>query len=187
MEYVAFLRGINVGGHRSIKMADLEAAFRSLGFQNVRTVLASGNVIFESLKSGQDALVQRIRRKLETELERKTEVILRPLSEIRELVKSNPFRAVKLTPNTRLYIMLLADASKTDPGYTYESPQKDMRIFGLSTGEMGAVLILSPGRGTADLMGNLDKEFGRNVTTRNWKTIQKIAESRAPRVPKTRP
>jgi len=178
MEYVAFLRGINVGGHRPVKMAELEAAFRSLGFQNVRTVLASGNVIFESSKGGRDALVQGIRKKLETDLGIKSEVILRPLSEIREMVKSNPFRAVKLTPDTRLYITFLADASKRASSFKHESPQKDARIFGLSAGEMGAVVILSPGRGTIELMGILEKEFGRNVTTRSWKTIRKIAESR---------
>jgi len=56
--------------------------------------------------------------------------------------------------------MFFADASETTPGYKHESPQKDMRILGLSTGDMGAVLILSPGRGTTALMGNL-AEAGR--------------------------
>jgi len=62
-----------------------------------------------------------------------------------------------------------------------------MRIFGLSTGDLGAVLILSLSRGTTDLMGNLDKEFNRNITTRNREALLKIAESRALRVTKTRP
>lgn len=45
--YVAFLRGINVGGHAVIRMSELQRAFEGLGFENVRTVLASGNVIFD--------------------------------------------------------------------------------------------------------------------------------------------
>ncbi|MBM4406965.1 MAG: DUF1697 domain-containing protein, partial [Chloroflexi bacterium] len=45
---VALLRGINVGGNKVIKMADLAKAFTSLGFANVRTLLASGNVVFEA-------------------------------------------------------------------------------------------------------------------------------------------
>ena len=48
LKYIAFLRGINVGGHKPIKMEALAKAFASLGFQNVKTVLASGNVLFES-------------------------------------------------------------------------------------------------------------------------------------------
>ena len=43
--YVAFLLGINVGGHRKIKMSDLRTLFEKMGFSNVKTVLASGNVI----------------------------------------------------------------------------------------------------------------------------------------------
>ena len=46
MRYAAFLRGVNVGGHRPLKMADVRAAFERMGFGNVRTVLASGNVVF---------------------------------------------------------------------------------------------------------------------------------------------
>jgi uncharacterized protein (DUF1697 family) len=47
-QYVAFLRGINVGRHALIKNTDLKKAFEKLGVENVRTLLASGNVVFES-------------------------------------------------------------------------------------------------------------------------------------------
>ncbi len=50
MKYIAFLRGINVGGNNLIKMSDLKKKFEDLGFQNVKTVIASGNVIFETDK-----------------------------------------------------------------------------------------------------------------------------------------
>ena len=48
IKYAAFLRGINVGGHTIIKMGELRKVFESLGFWNVKTVLASGNVLFEA-------------------------------------------------------------------------------------------------------------------------------------------
>src|SRR5260221_10646488 len=50
MKYIAFLRGINVGGNNLIKMSDLKKQFEDLGFTNVQTVIASGNVIFETDK-----------------------------------------------------------------------------------------------------------------------------------------
>jgi uncharacterized protein (DUF1697 family) len=175
-EYIAFLRGINVGGRRSVKMSELEAVFLSLGFQNVRTVLASGNLIFEGPKNDPEALADEIRKKLEARLGLKTDLILRPLAGIRKLVKANPFKAFAVTPETRFYVTFLPEKSRSALAYRYESPEKDVRIFGLSRGEVGAVLTLSPRRGTPELMGTLDKQFGRNVTTRNWTTVQKIAE-----------
>ena len=53
-EYVAFLRGINVGGNNKIGMEELRQAFMSVGFAGVKTVLASGNVIFETQKTKAD-------------------------------------------------------------------------------------------------------------------------------------
>ena len=47
-QYVAFLRGINVGGHKSIKMLDLKSAFQTYGFKQVETILTTGNVVFET-------------------------------------------------------------------------------------------------------------------------------------------
>lgn len=59
-QYVAFLRGINVGGHGLIKMIDLKKAFEKMGFENVRTLLASGNVVFESEQTDNKALTTEI-------------------------------------------------------------------------------------------------------------------------------
>ena len=180
MEYVAFLRGINVGGRRSVKMSELEAVFLSLGYEKVRTVLASGNLIFEGPKSAPDLVAGDIRKKLEARLGLKTDLILRPLSGIRRLVKSDPFKGFAVMPETRLYVTFLPGKSRSAQAYRYESPEKDVRIFGLSRGEVGTVLTLSPRRGTTDLMTILDRQFGRNVTSRNWTTVQKIAERSSP-------
>lgn len=51
INYVALLRGINVGGHNKIKMADLREALKPLGLQNIRTYIQSGNILFESTES----------------------------------------------------------------------------------------------------------------------------------------
>jgi uncharacterized protein (DUF1697 family) len=59
-QYAAFLRGINVGGRKPVKMEDLRKAFAALGFQNVKTMLASGNVLFDTVVPRADALVKSI-------------------------------------------------------------------------------------------------------------------------------
>ena len=53
VRYVALLRGINVGGKTLIKMADLRACFEQLGFDDVSTYIASGNVLFETGGDGE--------------------------------------------------------------------------------------------------------------------------------------
>ena len=93
MRYVAFLRGINVGGHKPLKMADLRKAFEDLGFADVRTVQASGNVVFEAGGEEDSGAVAAL---IETELERMLDapigVIVRPLADLERLVASDPFR-----------------------------------------------------------------------------------------------
>jgi uncharacterized protein (DUF1697 family) len=60
IRYAAFLRGINVGGNKMIKMQDVAKAFESLGFSNVKTLIQSGNVIFESAPTDDEKLIKKI-------------------------------------------------------------------------------------------------------------------------------
>jgi len=55
-KYVAFLRGINVGGHHKVPMADLRKELEKLGFENVMTLLNSGNIIFEVISDYEENL-----------------------------------------------------------------------------------------------------------------------------------
>ena len=63
-KYIAFLRAINVGGH-TVKMDRLREIFETMGFSNVETFIASGNVIFETKSKDVDSLVKMIKKKLE--------------------------------------------------------------------------------------------------------------------------
>jgi uncharacterized protein (DUF1697 family) len=172
--YAAFLRGINVGGRKPMKMEELRKAFASLGFEVVRTVLASGNVLFESPETDRYLLEQRIDEGLKNTFGYKMGVILRTLPEIRDLVDSDPFEGITVTLQTRLYVTFLTDGSKGGLKLPYESPEGDLRILGVSAGVVCSAVTLSAKRGTTDLMRILEKEFGSAVTTRNWNTIIKI-------------
>jgi uncharacterized protein (DUF1697 family) len=87
--YVAFLRGINVGGH-PVKMEQLAAAFESLGFENVSTFIASGNVIFES--SARPATLEpRIEQHLGGWLGYAVNTFLRTEKEIASIAAHEPF------------------------------------------------------------------------------------------------
>lgn len=171
--YVAFLRGINVGGH-NIKMTDLRAAFDSLKLANVRTVLASGNVVFEAPEAGTGALAQRIEEKLEFTFGYKIGATVRSFEELQLLYNANPFKGVNVGPQTRLYVTFLSAQPRSTLPIPYESPDGSFTIISATGTELFSVLILSPRSHTTDLMAVLAKVLGNKITTRNWNTITKV-------------
>ncbi len=169
-KYVAFLRGINVGGKKKVPMSDLKKTFESLGFQNVKTLLNSGNIVFE----GEKADSQTIETKLKSQFGFDIPVIIRTHEELQKLIDTNPFKGIKLTPETRLYVTFLSTKPESTLKIPYMSPDKNLRILKVTDGEIISVLTLSPKFGTTEAMKMLEKEFGKTVTTRNWNTILKL-------------
>jgi uncharacterized protein (DUF1697 family) len=179
---VAFLRGINVGGH-TIKMADLKEAFESLGSENVKTVLASGNVLFDhalfgAAHAGADALTNTLETGLKQRFGYAIPVLLRTIVELQQLAESQPFQGVDVTPATRLYVTFLAaphrGAAQGALAIPYTSPDGNYRILRATEREVCSVLTHVEGERTTDLMAILEKEYGRNVTTRNWNTVTRL-------------
>lgn len=175
-DYVALLRGINVGGNKKVSMGDLRQAFGSWGLQNAKTILNSGNVVFESPVADPAGLTRTIEDKIKSDFGLDVSVLLRSSREIQDLVDAAPFNGVEVTPQTRLYVTFLAEGPNSQLEVPYESPEKDFRILQVSGREVCSVLIVTPNRGTTKAMEILEKEFGKNVTTRNWNTVMKIAQ-----------
>src|SRR4051794_1405623 len=88
--YVAFLRGINVGGHR-VKMDHLRDLFTALGFSNVTTFIASGNVIFDTPAPDVSAIESRIEGHLKASLGYEVDTFLRTPAELATVVAFRPF------------------------------------------------------------------------------------------------
>jgi len=177
IKYVAFLRGINVGGHKAVKMEELKKAFESLGFENVKTLLASGNVLFAAPHASASTLTKKVEEKLEKTFGHEIGVLIRKIEELQRLAEANPFTGVKVTPQTRLYVTFLSEKPRRGLKIPYESPDKNFKIIRATGSEVCSVLTLSPNSRTVDLMSILEKEFGRKVTTRNWNTIEKILKA----------
>ncbi|MHB8483452.1 MAG: DUF1697 domain-containing protein [Nitrospiria bacterium] len=164
-KYIAFLRGINVGGSGILAMSELRTMCEKLSLKNVRTYIQSGNVIFESSYS-EDAIV----RKLDTELEKKMgkhiPVAVRSISELTLILKNNPFPKAE---SAKVGIMFFA------------RPIQKSFLSGVSTStgeelEMRTreVYIHYPnGMGRSKLKLPKQSEDG---TVRNINTIQKIIE-----------
>ena len=171
--YVAFPRGINVGGV-IIKMDALKKAFEALRFKNVRTLLASGNVLFETKTTNTGILKKAIEEKLKKTFGREIGVMVRSKAEIERLTQSEPFKGINVTPQTRLYVTFLSEKTKRTLRIPYTSADGNIRILSATAKEVCSVVTLSKESGTLDLMEILEKEFGKNVTTRNWNTILKV-------------
>jgi uncharacterized protein (DUF1697 family) len=174
IKQAAFLRGINVGGHNPVPMEELKKAFESLGFENVKTLLASGNVLFESSNPDATVLVKKIEGKLEKKFGREINVVIRTIKELQDLDKIHPFKGVLVTPQTRLYVTFLSEKSNTGLKIPYETPDKNCKIIRATGKEVCSVLTLSQNSNTTNLMSILEKEFGREITTRNWNTITRL-------------
>jgi uncharacterized protein (DUF1697 family) len=175
IKYCGFLRGINVGGHVLIKMADLKKVFEKMGFKNVRTILASGNIIFEAKKSDSKKLANEIETELKKNFKRDIKVMLRSINYLEKLQSEEPFKNIKVTPDTRRYVTLLAEKTKAHTiTIPYASANGEFRIIHNTPWEVFSVVDLSKGKGTIDAMSILEKEFGSNITTRNWNTIERV-------------
>ncbi len=172
--YVALLRGINVGGHKQIDMAKLRQAFESCGFQHVKTILNTGNVLFQTEQGDPSPLARTIEETLQQTFGHEIGVILRSNNEIADLVHSDPFQGIPVTAETRLYVTFLSQSPTSRLAIPYETPEKDFRIIRVTDGEVCSVLTLTQDMRTTDSMRILEKEFGKKVTTRNWNTVVKI-------------
>ena len=173
-KFVAFLRGINVGGHNVKKETFIEI-FSSLGLQNVTTVLASGNIIFETSEQSEKVLTNKIETALTEVLGYAVPAILRSADDIKRLIKLDPFKSIRTTKETRRYITFLADGLKNDFKLPFESVKKDFKILSKTSREVFSVFVHLESGKTPEVMNILEKEYGKNITTRNWNTIEKIS------------
>src|ERR1700735_4731024 len=106
--YVAFLRGINVGGNKLIKMTEVVKAFEKAGFQKVKTLLASGNVLFEAAETDAPALTQKIEALLKKTFGHDIGVLLRRVEDLRKIAAANPYAGIKAGTDYKFYATFLA-------------------------------------------------------------------------------
>lgn len=89
-QYVALLRGINVGGKNIIKMTDLKACFEGLGFKDVRTYIQSGNVLFRAAGASKARLTKEIEDTLSKQFNYKSRVVVCSHKQMKDIVAQAP-------------------------------------------------------------------------------------------------
>ncbi len=172
-KYVAFLRGINVGGHHRVPMADLRDEMKKLKFQNVETILNSGNIVFDVKKGKLDDLESKIMTHLEEAFGFPIPTMLRRAETIIALLEHDPFKDSELTKDIRFYVSFLRDDSDIDIKFPWVSEDASYTILSKRDKMIASVLDIGVSK-TPKAMEILEKFYKKDITTRNWNTIKRL-------------
>jgi uncharacterized protein (DUF1697 family) len=174
MKYVAFLRGINVGGKNKIKMETLREICAALGFSNVKTYINSGNIIFETGETSDKSLAAKIETAIEKEFSLKIKTIVRTIDEIEEIVANNPF-AGEFENDKDVHVFFLDEEMPTEKRELLLSNNNENERYAVHNREIFCHLRISV---LDSLMGKdyIGKKLKVSATARNWRTVNKILE-----------
>jgi len=167
--YVAFLRGVMP---MNAKMPDLKRAFEAAGFQDVKTVLSSGNVVFSAPSTATSALERKAEAAMTKHLGRSFMTQVRSVDALRALLASDPYAAFRLKPGSKRVVTFLRAKPKAKLALPVE--REGARILAIRGTEAFSVYVRGPR--TPVFMVLIEKTFGKDVTTRTWETVEKVAK-----------
>ena len=169
--WVALLRGINLGSRNRVPMAGLKELFEQLGAEEVRTYIASGNVLLTIGEKDRSRLTKRLEEAVADRFDVSARVVLRTFDEVVTIAGSHPFGD---------------DASRTQVAFLEKKPSapkaKALEALDIAPDRVhvagsDAYLYYPNGVQGARLSGALlEKELGVAATVRNWRTVTKLAE-----------
>ena len=166
---IALLRAVNVGGQQMIAMSDLRDLLTRLGFANVRSILQSGNLVFDAKKSAPE-VEKLLERESAKRLGLDTPFFVRSPEEWDAIIESNPFRKQAKEDPGRLVVLFLKDERDA------ATLQKAIKGREVARGEGKQLYVYYPdGQGRSKLTNALiEKTLGTRATARNWNTVLKL-------------
>ncbi len=185
--YVALLRSVNVSGRNKLPMSDFRGVLASLGMKDVSTYVQSGNAVFAGRKAA-PALARSIERRLHEYMGVDTTVIVRSADELGAILDHSPFKTADIEP-TLFHVTFLADEPDAERAMSLaRAPEVSgadrcevgtgvTRGPGSTTG-LGEVYLHCPGGYGRTKLNNtwVERRLGVRATTRNWRTVQALAE-----------
>ncbi len=175
IQYIAFLRSINVSGQKTILLDVLNEIFISFGFSDVKTYVQSGNVLFSSNEENIIELRIKIGEELKRVLGYRVVVIIKTLPEIEEIINNNPFKPYEKNKNLRNYVTFLLEKPANVPKLPFFNHKSDIQVIGYFDNTV-YTLGLPAGNGKYGFPNNfIEKEFKTLATTRNFNTIFKFS------------
>lgn len=153
-------------------MPELKRAFELAGFTDVKTVLSSGNVVFSAKPGSETAIARKAEAAMKKQLGASFYTIVRSVEYLQQLLASDPYAGVKLKPGAKRVVTFLSDVPQPKPKLPIELD--DARILKLIGHEAFTAYVPSP-KGPV-FMTLLQKTFGKDITTRTWDTVTKLAK-----------
>lgn len=168
--YVAFLRGVSP---MNAKMPEVKRAFENAGFTNVKTLLSSGNVVFDSPARSEKTLARQAEKAMQEHLDRTFMTIVRSTKALQALIDADPYSEFRLPPKSKHVVTFLRAA----PTAKLSLPIKleDARILAVRGQEVLTSYVPHPG--SPVFMRLIEKTFGTEITTRTLETVKKCASA----------
>jgi len=172
--YIALLRGINVGKAKRVPMADLRALMEALGFAGVRTLLNSGNAVFDARTGSASSHAKKLRAAIHEKLGVDCEVIVKTADELAAAIAEHPLRR-HADDDARMLVMFAQDASALADLKAIEKEDWSPEAF--AVGEHAAWLWCADGIIESRVSKAVGKVLKERGTARNWATVQKLQAS----------
>jgi uncharacterized protein (DUF1697 family) len=170
---ISMLRGVNVGGHNKINMKALSALYESLKFEDSRTHVQSGNVIFRSKEKMSPALAKKIQNAIEREFGCRPEVILRTTDELRKAIATSPFAHRRDLEPAKILVTFLAAEPGPQAHATLLSLKSHPEELHLKGREL--YIYFPDGAGKSKLpWSSVAKLLKTTGTARNWNSVTKM-------------
>jgi len=171
---IALIRGVNVGGHQAVAMSDLRDLLTQLGFDGARSLLQSGNLIFQCDAQRSSGLESLLEIEAEKRLGLHADFLIRNAKEWREVVARNPFRKEAKRDPSHLVVMFLKAAANAKDVKAVEAAITGPEIIRADGRQV--YIVYPDGIGKSRLTNVLlEKKLGVRGTSRNWNTVLKIA------------
>ncbi len=173
--YISLLRGINVGGNKRIKMAELKDLYESLGLMGTQTLLQSGNAVFYTGVNDAAAVADRIETGIKARFGFESRIILRTVEAFRAVVEKHPYSPEQLKEPKKILVMFLRDVPDADAIAqlkTDHQGREEITIIGQE-----AYLFYTDGMGLSKLDNNfIERRLKCSGTGRNWNTTNHLLE-----------
>jgi uncharacterized protein (DUF1697 family) len=170
---VALLRGVNVGGHAKVPMARLREVVEELGYEGVRTHLQSGNVVFTTATSP-DQAARALEKQIAKHFDLTVPVLVRTGKELSRVVDDNPLRDIA-SNGSRFLVMFLGGAPNRRKLAALDASDFEPDVFHAGKRE---IYVWCPNGLRDTKLGHAfwEKQLGLTATGRNWNTVTKLLE-----------
>ncbi|MGD0710922.1 MAG: DUF1697 domain-containing protein [Bacteroidales bacterium] len=175
IQYLALLRGINVGGNNIIKMTELKACFETMGFTDVATFIQSGNVLFKSTEKDKAKLTKKIEKTLSDNFNYKSLVVLTTYDQLETIVKKAPKGYGENPDEYRYDVLFLKEPLTSEVAIKTIKEREGVDKAYAGKGVLYFSRLISKA-GQSYLTKIISLPVYKNITVRNWNTTTKLFE-----------